>query len=97
MSLTLIIPFLNEKKNLIKFFKDIEKYKKISNFNMIFVDDGSYDGSYQIIKKKIKKNKKYLLIKNKENYGSHFSMLNSLKFVKTNFFYILFYRSGNFT
>ena len=45
MSLTLIIPFLNEKKNLIKFFKDIEKYKKISNFNMIFVDDGSYDGS----------------------------------------------------
>ncbi len=86
MSLTLIIPFLNEKKNLIKFFKDIRNYKLEKKFEIIFVDDGSSDDSFELVNKNKKLIKKCKIIKNKQNYGSHISMLIGLKFVKTNFF-----------
>ena len=49
MSLTLIIPFLNEKKNLIKFFKDIRNYKLEKKFEIIFIDDGSNDSTWDEI------------------------------------------------
>ena len=86
MSLTLIIPFLNEKKNLIKFFKDIRNYKLEKKFEIIFIDDGSSDDSFELVNKNKKLIKKCKIIKNKQNYGSHISMLIGLKFVKTNFF-----------
>ena len=58
MSLTLIIPFLNEKKNLIKFFKDIRNYKLEKKFEIIFIDDGSSDDSFELVNKNKKLIKK---------------------------------------
>ena len=89
MSLTLIIPFLNEKKNLIKFFKDIRNYKLEKKFEIIFVDDGSSDDSFELVNKNKKLIKKCKIIKNKQNYGSHISMLIGLKFVKLIFLYFI--------
>ncbi len=77
-SLTIIFPLYNESGRLKYCFDDIEKFnikKKIKSLEYIFVDDGSTDGSSQIIKKFINKKKreknnvKYKLLKISKNKG----------------------------
>lgn len=75
MKLSVIIPFKNEEENLVGLNKELvgilEKQKY--NSEIIYVDDGSDDGSYEIIKNTISKNKKgklsYNLISLRKNFG----------------------------
>ena len=65
--LSIVIPIYKEKKNIELLTKDIfQKLKKVK-FELIFVDDNSKDGSYQILKK-LNKNKlvKFLIRKEKK-------------------------------
>ena len=55
-SLSIIIPVLNEKKNLINLTSKIYKNTKGLKIEVIFIDDNSNDGSYKILKSL---NKKY--------------------------------------
>ena len=67
MNLSIIIPILNEDKNLLKLNKLIYKYLKKINFEIIFVDDNSTDNSKKILKKiYIKYKKTKFLIRKKE-------------------------------
>lgn len=50
----LLIPTLNEYNNIFKLYYKIRLYHK--SIHMLFVDDGSSDGTYQFIKKIVKKN-----------------------------------------
>ncbi len=59
-SISIVIPILNEEKNLIKLTNEIKKIKKklkIKNFELIFVDDNSSDNSKIILQNLSLKNK----------------------------------------
>ena len=46
---SIIIPVLNEEKNIYKLTLKIKKYCKNYNYEVIFVDDNSLDGSQKIL------------------------------------------------
>jgi len=50
-TVSIVIPILNEKKNLEKLVKEIKKNVKNLIYEVIFVDDNSTDGSIEILKK----------------------------------------------
>ena len=66
----IIIPTLNEKKNIKKLFFQIKKYK--SNFDILFIDDNSTDGTREEIINFNKKfgNVKYIFRPKKLGIGS---------------------------
>ena len=63
----IIIPTYNEKLNIKNLLKNIFKYQK--NFDLLFVDDNSPDGTANIIKKYQSKNKNIFLILRKKKSG----------------------------
>ena len=75
-SISIVIPFYNEKKRILSCLNQIKKFKNkkiITEF--ILVDDGSNDGTDLIIKKFLKKNYiKGRLIKNKKNMGKGYAL-----------------------
>jgi len=69
--LSIVIPVLNESKNIVKLVKEIKKEKKLlnlNNFELIIVDDNSTDNSKIILDTLKKKNNflKYHIRKNKK-------------------------------
>ena len=50
IKLSIIIPVFNERNFLQRLFEQVKEFNK-SNTEVIFVDDGSTDGSTEIIKK----------------------------------------------
>ena len=49
--ISIIIPILNEKKNILRLIYEIKKKLIQKNYEVIFVDDNSDDGSIKILKK----------------------------------------------
>ena len=52
-NISIVIPILNEEKNLIKLIKEIKKVKEetnINKFELILVDDNSTDNSHKVLK-----------------------------------------------
>lgn len=85
----IIIPTYNESKNVSSLLDNIflnEKKQKQYVFHVLIVDDNSPDGTSEIIKKYMKKNKKVhlLLRKNKEGLGKAYidGMKYALKKIK---------------
>jgi len=56
--ISIVIPILNEKKNLENLCNLIIKNLKFTKFEIIFIDDNSNDGSDEILKRLSKRNKK---------------------------------------
>jgi len=63
----IIIPTYNEKSNIKNLLKNIFKYQ--NNFDLLFIDDNSPDGTANIIKKSQSKNKNIFLILRKKKSG----------------------------
>ena len=63
----IIIPTYNEKSNIKNLLKNIFKYQ--NNFDLLFIDDNSPDGTANIIKKRQSKNKNIFLILRKKKSG----------------------------
>ena len=62
INLSIVIPVFNEKNFLIKLFEEIKIFFNDSKNEIIFIDDGSTDGSTKILNElKEKKNYKFLL------------------------------------
>ena len=85
-SLSIILPFYNEEKRLGRTFREIIKFSKKNKIKFkefLFVDDGSFDNSYEIVKNFIRKNKlrysKLRLIKLKKNLGKGGAIKNGVK------------------
>ena len=69
--ISVVIPILNEEKNLIKLINSIKKVRrkiKLKNFEVIFIDDNSTDGTEKLMKSIIKKNNfiRHFIRKNKK-------------------------------
>jgi dolichyl-phosphate beta-glucosyltransferase len=81
--LTVVIPAYNEEKRIGKTINAIEEYlsKKDFNFEIVVVNDGSYDLTSNIVKELSLKYKNIKLIENEVNRGKGYSvkcgMLNS--------------------
>ena len=73
---TLITYGLNESENIENFFSWAEIFisKITTNYEIIYIDDGSTDDSIEILKKIKKKNKKLTIIINKKNYGPYYNL-----------------------
>jgi glycosyltransferase involved in cell wall biosynthesis len=71
MDLSLVIPLLNEEESLPELAAWIEKVMNENNYTyeIIFVDDGSTDGSWNVIESLSKKNPLVKGIKFQRNYG----------------------------
>ena len=78
-TLSVILPLYNEEKRLNNLFIKINKFKFLNKnkLEFIFVDDGSNDNSYLLIKNFIKENKKRIdlkLVSYKNNKGKGFAL-----------------------
>ena len=90
-SISIISSFYNEKENLKKFVDNFEitklKLEKLGfNVNLILVNDGSTDGSYEIAKEIISLKKFVQLISFEKNYGQQFAIYEALKKNESDFY-----------
>lgn len=78
--ISIIIPILNEDENIPLLYERLKDLLKdtIHNFEFIFVDDGSTDDSFLILKKIALEDKKVKIIRFSRNFGSHAACLAGL-------------------
>ncbi len=69
--LSVIIPLYNEQESLMELSLSLKKVFDLlkCNYEVIFIDDGSTDGSFEVIKEINKRNSRYHCIKFRRNYG----------------------------
>lgn len=84
MTLSLIIPFYNEEKIIVRTYKKTTAFlrKNYSNYELIMIDDGSVDGSFDLIKPFVKRDKNLHLIKSFPNMGRGFVLTKAFKKVR---------------
>ena len=84
-SVSIVYPVFNEEKRLKKTFLDIEKFEKSNKFiekEYIFVNDGSSDQTFSVIKKKFKNNKKVKIINYNKNMGKGYALKRGVHIAK---------------
>lgn len=71
MDISIVIPLLNEEESLPELFSWIEKVMSENNYSyeVIAVDDGSRDNSWEVIKAQSAKNQNFKGIRFQRNYG----------------------------
>ena len=85
-NISIVIPVLNEERNIINLITEIKKnLEKKIKYEIIIVDDGSSDNTYNVLLKYIKKNKKVLVFKHKKNYGQSVSLRTGIMQTSSNY------------
>jgi len=76
MKLSIVIPVYNEEENIPKLYEELKAVleKLPYDYEIIFVDDGSTDRSYEILKEISQKDKKVKVIRFRRNYGQTAAM-----------------------
>lgn len=77
-----VVPLLNEEKNIGVFFREVGKVTneiKGYDFSFLFVDDGSRDVSWEVLKKLSNTTKKVSAIKLSRNFGSHVALFAGIE------------------
>ncbi|OGQ07781.1 MAG: glycosyl transferase [Deltaproteobacteria bacterium RIFCSPLOWO2_12_FULL_40_28] len=76
LDLSVIIPFLNEEENLPELYEKLEKVlpQLGKSYEIIFIDDGSTDGGFEILKNISHQNPKVKLIRFTRNFGQTAAM-----------------------
>ena len=73
VNLSIVIPILNEKKNVSKLYKEIiiaiQNIENIENYEMIFVDDGSTDGTFEVLEQIYLGDDRVKVIRFRRNFG----------------------------
>ena len=69
MKLSIVIPVYNEVDSISRLYQEIIQSVKINEYEIIFIDDGSTDGSSEKIQGLIKDSKKVKLVQFYRNYG----------------------------
>ena len=85
MSLSVIIPIYNEELNLNGFYKELKAHLKlIKKYEIIFVDDGSSDKSFEILESIAKKDRSIKIVRLRSNYGQTVAIRAGLDVSKGN-------------
>jgi len=69
MHLSFVLPALNEQDSLLKLAQEIDQHCHAHTYEIIFVDDGSTDASYQIMKTLADSDPRVRIIKFRRNFG----------------------------
>lgn len=82
MKISIVIPVYYNEDNLIPLYEDIKK--KIINvidydYEIVMVNDGSKDNSYEVMKELAKKDKNIKILSLSRNFGSHAAILCGLE------------------
>ena len=85
-NLSIVIPILKESKNIERLVNDISKNLELDNYEILFIDDNSCDGSEEILKKINQKNNKikYFIRKNEKKDLSKSCILGFEKSIYNN-------------
>ena len=85
-NISIVIPVLNEERNIINLITEIKKnLEKKIKYEIIIVDDGSSDNTHNVLLKYLKKNKKVLVFKHKKNYGQSVSLRTGIMQTNSNY------------
>ena len=78
--LSIVIPVYYNEMNLNDLYLDLKKvvFSKVDDVELVFVDDGSQDKSYEILKELQSKDDRIVVIKLSRNFGSHAAILAGL-------------------
>ena len=79
--LSIIVPVYYNEENLLPLYTDLKEKvltKLDINYELIFVDDGSKDNSYNVMKELSKLDNKIILVKLSRNFGEHAAILAGL-------------------
>lgn len=84
--ISVVIPLLNEEESLNELTNELEKvFEHLKcNYEIIFIDDGSTDGSFAKIKEMHRKNNKIHCLKLRRNYGKSAALSKGFKSAKGN-------------
>ena len=80
MELSIIVPILNEEKNINVLYDKIKENLKKVKYEIIFVNDGSIDNTDKIIEKIHKKDKNVKLISFSRNFGKDAAIYAGMKY-----------------
>ncbi len=71
MKISVVVPIYNEKENVPVLYEKIKDVMVRNNYDyeIIFVDDGSSDGTFEVMKQIAEKDKTFKLIKFRRNFG----------------------------
>ncbi len=81
MKLSIIVPCYNEEKNINLIYDCINKnFKNIKNYEIIFINDGSKDNTYKVLKELSEKSKENIKVINfSRNFGKEAAMYAGLE------------------
>ena len=89
MQLDIVIPCFNEEVVLKeihlrvkKILEEVKEKKLIDGYNIIYVDDGSNDGTYEILEKYSQKDQSVKALSFSRNFGHQAALSAGLKFSK---------------
>ena len=83
VDVSIIVSMYNEEESLDLFFKKINEVVAENSkysFEIVCIDDGSIDGTYEKLCKIAKKNKKVKVLKFSRNFGKEYGMMAGLKY-----------------
>ena len=79
MNLSIIIPVKDEEENIFKIVKEIKESLSDINYEIIFIDDGSIDNTFNNIEKACKSDKKIKMLSFSRNFGKDAAIYAGLK------------------
>ena len=81
INISVVIPVFNEKESLSELYQQLKKELSFyNNYEIIFIDDGSYDGSYELLRSFSKQNNKIKIIQFYRNYGKSAALSEGFKY-----------------
>lgn len=69
MSISYVIPLLNEADSIRTLYKEIVTHNPVSDYEIIFIDDGSQDDSYTILSEIAAQDQQVRLVRFRRNFG----------------------------
>lgn len=86
LSYSVVIPVYNEEESLAKFYRRLKEAmdKLGNNYEIIFIDDGSCDRSFSILKDLRLKDKQVKIVRFKRNFGQTAAIAAGFKYAKGN-------------
>jgi dolichol-phosphate mannosyltransferase len=79
MHLSFVIPALNEQDSLQRLAQEIDQHSQPHSYEIIFVDDGSTDASFQIMKSLAAANPRVRIVKFRRNFGKAAALQNGFE------------------